>query len=346
MSGKKNRRKRREERRQNTSTIHPPAHPSEPSTKNGRRENQDDHGDTKKRKRMGDFVNGDEEAAKCLVFQDVMKAFLDPGKANDNETQEEDFDEDTEVSNTMFELANSPLVGFRVGKLPDSKDGTKAAGSKDLKASSSSCTIAVKQDINACNNHTGGIVWETAYLLLQYLQTKENLGTTLEVGAGCGMLGQVLAAQRVAKIVVMTEHKDVVPNLASNLKRNKAQLLSVQASPVHVCELDWEQFDRDVHLSKDLLKPHACDTILGTDVVFSIKLVEPLWKTLQFMSHSKTNIYLCLQERCAASHRLLLEKAAVYGFDMKDISTQFGQIPSCQWGSSLECKLFHITQIQ
>ena len=341
MSGKKNKRKRREERRQKTSTL-PPAHPTEPSTEKGSCENQDDgHGDKKKRKNMGDSANRIEEGAECLIFQDAMKAFLEQDKANNNKSQEEHFDKDAEVSNTMFELANSPLVGFRIGKLPGSR-------TKDSKTSSisSSCTIAVKQDINACNNHTGGIVWETAYLLLQYLQTKANLGTTLEVGAGCGMLGQVLAAQRIAKTVVMTEHKDVVPNLTSNLERNQEQLSSVQASPVHVCELDWEQFERDVQLSKDFLKPHAFDTILGTDVVFSIKLVDPLWKTLQFMSHAKTNIYLCLQERCAASHKLLLEKAAVYGFDMKDISTKFDEIPSCQWGSSLECKLFHITQIQ
>ena len=333
MSGKKNKRKRREKRRQRESN---------PEREKRCKDDQERQSDCKKQRTMVDPAeNNDDVASNCLIFQEVMQPIWDHPNvsgSSDASQNKDEIDADTEISNTMFELANSPLVGFRV-------NATKVIDPNNAEAPSS-CTIVVKQDINACNHHTGGIVWETAYLLLQYLQTKNNLGITLEVGAGCGMLGQVLAAQRLCKTVIMTEHKDVLPNLTSNWKRNTARLSSLHSSPVHICELDWEECEQDVQLSKDILKPHSCDTIVGTDVVFSPKLVEPLWKTLQLMSHPKTNIYLCLQERCAASHKLLLEKASVYGFDMEDISTQFDKIPSCRWGSSLECKLFHITRKQ
>jgi len=252
----------------------------------------------------------------CLIFQDVMKEFLDP-KPPSATKDDTVYDEDGEVTSIMFELANSPLVGYRVSA-----------------SASSATTIVVRQDINV-RKHTGGIVWETAYLLLQYLQTKEKLGKTLEVGAGCGMLGQVLAAQMLSRNVVMTEHRDVLPNLKANLDRN-------QTKNARVCELDWEHCERDVAASDLVLIPHSFDTIVGTDVVFTPTLVEPLYKTLQFMSHANTNVYLCLQERCARSHQLLLDKAAAFGFDLQDISSQFDGIASCRWGTSLECRLLHM----
>lgn len=255
----------------------------------------------------------------CLVFQDVMKPFLKADGEN----------EDEEVSLAFFELANSPCVGFRVN---------------DTDNNNPQDCIVIKQDTNACGNHTGGIVWETAYLLLQYiLSSKRKLGNTLEVGSGCGLVGQVLAARKVADRVVMTEHADVVPNLSFNVEQNQEILKSV--APLQVSHLDWEKAEEEAKKSQHL-KPHSFDTILGTDVVFTPKLVEPLWNTLKLMSHSKTNIFLCLQERCAASHKLLVEKAPAYDFYMEDITDQIDSIQSCRWGKALECRLFHITVVK
>lgn len=296
MSGEKNKRKRRVERNQ--------VQEASPS---------------KKVKKSSSEIENNEEMSfsSCLMFQDVMKDLLE--KASDEEADQEEA-----VSLAMFELANSPAVGFQVETNPSSPKG-----------------IVIKQDTSACGKHTGGIVWETAYLLLQFLlSTRTELGNTLEVGAGCGVVGQVLAAKNLAKRVVMTEHADVIPNLEENVKCNKSVLAC--GAPLHVSNLDWENYEEDSKKS-DHLEPHSFDTILGTDVVFTPQLVEPLWRTLKYMSHSKTDIYLCLQERCAASHKLLLEKAPTYQFRMEDITSQVDSIPSCEWGQALECRLFHIT---
>lgn len=354
MSGKKNKRKRREERQEKS------ANPSSSSSSGdvfvesnyskGKRSRNDTYSgiDAQAGSRMDKCSKKNADNSKCLIFQDVMKRFLDPTTAtpksdNTNTNDEEQEDRDGEISNIMFELANSPLVGYRVK--PSTQKKKKIATNSS--SNKSTTTIVVQQDINA-KTHTGGIVWETAYLLLQYLQTRDHLGKTLEVGAGCGMLGQVLAAQNLSDNVVMTEHEEVMQLLKSNLERNQTQQQRPNdndndAPIIHACALDWEQFERDVDASKHILEPHTCDTVVGTDVVFSPKLVEPLWRCLQYMSHSKTNIYLCLQERCAASHKLLLEKASDYGFVLQDITRQFDDIPTCRWGTSLECRLFHIT---
>ena len=237
------------------------------------------------------------------------------------------------VSDAFFELANSPLVGFRVTTEDENQEDQPPLP----------CEIIVRQNIGT-TAHTGGIVWETAYLLLQYLlSSKMKLGRTLEVGAGCGLLGQVLAAaSSTTKEVVMTEHDLLIKDLMDNVERNEGLVKSRRSTPVHVHGLDWENYERDTKGACHL-QPHAFDTIVGTDVVFTPKLVEPLWQTLQYMSHATTNIYLMLQVRCEASHKLLLEKAASFNFHVDDISNQLETNPSCRWGQALECRLFHVT---
>ena len=100
--------------------------------------------------------------------------------------------------------------------------------------------------------------------------------------------------------------------------------------------------------SKESLQlwPHSFDTIVGTDVVFTPTLVRPLLACLALMAHKHTNIYLCLQVRCADSHDLLLEKASKFGLKVKDCSHKAFMeecSSTCSWGIDMECKLLHIT---
>jgi hypothetical protein len=273
---------------------------------------------------------------KPLIFQDVMQQLSE--NSNDNE-------EESDVSLAFFELANAPTIAYR---LPSKKQ------------------IVLQQDVTACGEHTGGIVWETSFLLLDYLlqlksastEQYQSLGRTLEVGAGCGLLGQVLAAANCSSEMIVTETEQVLVNLQANLERNSTVGSSSSSSPIRACCLDWEHYERDAAANNIL--PNSCDTILGTDVLFATRFVRPLLQTLQYMSilpvpsdtsataiatdTTKTvNIYLCVQIRCAASHELFLEEAPSFGFDVHDISDECFAVPSCAWGRDLECKVFRMT---
>jgi len=238
-----------------------------------------------------------------LILQDVLDQYIK--------------EEDQDVSLAFFELANAPEIGYR---LPDSDS-----------------IICIRQDVSACGKHTGGIVWETSYLLLNYLvEAKQTLGKILEVGAGCGLLGLVLAA--LGDNVVMTETREVLVNLQSNLERNRSLL--ARANAVRSCYLDWTKYEEDAVANH--LESHSFDTILGTDVIFSPALVEPLLYTLQYMSHSKTTIYLCVQVRCATSHQMFLDKAASYNFAIQEITDHLDDMPSVKWSQDLECHLFRL----
>jgi Lysine methyltransferase len=137
------------------------------------------------------------------------------------------------------------------------------------------------------------IVWETSYLLANYLlelvvaaqqqqqnQQQDNkrqdnnnhhphttvFGKTLEVGVGCGLLGQVLAAATVAankttsstaavvacEYVIVTETDEALNNLTANVDRNKHLFVDHRVDcddlPVlllHVSTLDWLHPVRD-----------------------------------------------------------------------------------------------------
>jgi hypothetical protein len=244
-----------------------------------------------------------------LCFQDVLR-----NTSNDEEDG---------IANCFFELANARKITYQISKAHE---------------------ITIKQDVSACLNHTGGIVWETSYLLLNYLRaTSHSCERLLELGAGCGLVGLgVHRTGNISKQVYVTETHDVMSNLFKNWRRNYSKVERSDPS-LCVCELDWNNHRQ--HCKEAQISKHSIDTIIGTDVVFATQLVEPLLKTMRFLAHENTVAYLCLQERCKDSHQLLIDKAKDYDFNIKDISTRFNSLPSCQWGKDLDCCLLKFTVV-
>jgi Lysine methyltransferase len=291
-----------------------------------------------------------------LVFPDALercrpKCTLDEGEYGDNEEDEED----TRISQVFFDLANAGEVAYRIRNASTAR--TDGSGADDG-------FLVFHQDMSACHNHTGGIIWETSYLLLEFLleryyvnKSKERrLGRLLELGCGVGFLGQCLAAEALQYAnlgdpeigptrVVLTETAEVLTNVEANATANKLIGKLRTKLQVDVCALDWTRFERDVAASYGKLAAGAFDTLLGTDVVFAPSLVEPLLQTAAFLSHSRTVWYLCIQIRCAASHQLLLEKAPIFGFVITDITQEALALEQCSWGKAIDCLLYRITRI-
>eukprot|EP00934_Nitzschia_sp_Nitz4_P004781 Nitzschia sp. Nitz4//scaffold83_size84149//68078//68956//NITZ4_005185-RA/size84149-processed-gene-0.67-mRNA-1//-1//CDS//3329558980//4771//frame0 len=262
-----------------------------------------------------------------LFFQDVLQ------------DQQNDAEEDstTDVANVFFELANAPEIRYRIPP---------------------SSYISIRQDPKACGEHTGGIVWETSFLLLNYLRTlhdgdarskKYPCGkVVVELGAGCGLLGLGIYHSKLARQVILTETPPVLDNLRDNVYANR-QLPGTKESSKHdkrlrVGSLDWTRYQDDCHASN--IEPHSVDMIVGTDVVFTPSLVLPLLETIQYLAHKDSTILLCLQERCKDSHQLLLSKAVDFNLAVEDISKQVVQVPSCEWGEELECCVLSMRVVQ
>jgi len=286
-------------------------------------------------------MSNEEEASLC--FQDLLKS--EYYESDDRETQN--------VANVFFELANAKTVKYRIS---DENDD-----------SSNPSFITIGQDIRACGQHTGGIIWETSYLLLDYLlrARKENSSRqsrykkVIEVGAGCGLLGLGLHRSKIGERVWMTETNEVMANLLTNVKRNSESGSLIHQSKasseeeanmsyhftnnLHACCLDWTRYKADCDDAG--IKAHSMDLVVGTDVVFSTRLVVPLLQTLRYLSNEKTLILLCLQERCKDSHEMLINECSDHGLKCEDISTKVTQTPGCEWGNDLECRILQFTAI-
>eukprot|EP00592_Proboscia_alata_P013177 CAMPEP_0194388432 /NCGR_PEP_ID=MMETSP0174-20130528/98599_1 /TAXON_ID=216777 /ORGANISM="Proboscia alata, Strain PI-D3" /LENGTH=343 /DNA_ID=CAMNT_0039179711 /DNA_START=25 /DNA_END=1056 /DNA_ORIENTATION=+ len=291
-------------------------------------------------------------------------------------TESNDCYQSNSASNAFFEMANSKFVGYMVS-------GRDHCGTKRKKTKQK---VIVKQHC-AVSTHTGGIVWETSYLLAKYLEStltikskspilQDDVNTgdelhknyplnrTLEIGSGCGLLGITLAALGLSRNVVLTEHTDVMPILVDNIKRN-IQLGTVSPSQVTAQQLRWECSNEDIasssvssnkggnnnassatknkETSRCLCKG-SFDTIVGTDVLFTPSLVKPLIATLRKLSHSQTQILLCLQERCVDSYQLFIKNSKKY-FSLEDLSGQFSSVEGCGFGVELECILLRLTPL-
>ena len=311
-------------------------------------------------------VMSEGKSKNIVYFQDFF------GSSGETKKKVDDFDKGEvmmEPSEIFFELANAPYVGFKKtftnseGKRSNATGATKintsrdSAKKKNYDKKDEIPAIIIKQE-NDCQSHTGGIVWETSYLLAIYLQEKFEidtfdpsttcakkgssplLGKLLEVGSGCGMLGLIMSSSQLCKKVVMTETNEVMPNLIKNLKYNISSDGFCSSEKVSARQLRWDAYKEDIRNSPDDLEAHSFDTILGTDVIFSTSLVKPLLSTLRKMSHDGTQVYLCVQVRCADSHALFLKKTEKYGFVCNDITEELKSMKKCAFGLELDCKLY------
>jgi Lysine methyltransferase len=259
----------------------------------------------------------------------------------------DDHNNNNDASDALFELANAPELGYRVVRKINRREEEEDEGEAGV--------IYIHQDVSACGRHTGGIVWETCFLLLEYLSlpvtsdggdenSQKDLGRSLEVGAGCGLLGQVLAARGQCHSILLTEAPDVLPNLKANVARNASFIDKVGGSSLECCGLDWVESEESQRRRHPTLLTSAFDTILGTDVIFAPHLVGPLLDTLWRFSHPRTQIYLCVQVRCPTSHQMFLDEAPGRGFALTDLTNELQRHPTCAWGADLECHLFLLTR--
>jgi predicted nicotinamide N-methyase len=223
----------------------------------------------------------------------------------------------------FFELANAKTVSYRTKR---------------------NKIVSVTQN-STIDNSTGGIVWETSYLLATYIEKKISLDShpnVLEVGAGCGLLGIAMALDGAR--VVLTEAENTMATLERNVDANKKTLKKEGGDKSNRGKLKAKQLRWDHESDRTLLEEDApFNIIVGTDVFFDKKLVAPLMDTMRALSDSKTEVYLCFQERCAAAHAEFLRISKEYFALVEDRSQDLSSTKGCEAAGDLECFLFYLS---
>jgi len=222
----------------------------------------------------------------------------------------------------LFELANKPAVRLSVGE----------------------GFVQVAQDRKA-TEHSGGVVWETAFFLARYLEKHVLPGRggddtrrlrVLELGAGCGLMGLALA--RLGCRVFLTEQPTAMDNLRSNVA---AHLASSSADRAKALQLVWGD-------ATDIAAVRAkgpFDLIVASDVVFAARFVKPLLETIAALlaapgrDNSESAVpecWLCLQQRDPDAHAQLLALAPEF---FRTSELHFDDLPGFEAAAELECVL-------
>ena len=223
----------------------------------------------KQQKRARQEAETGEEKVVALRFEDVLEAV--------------DADE---VAELLFALANATHVLYRT-----------AGG-----------VLTIRQDPAIA--HTGGCVWDAAFALARWapaqIRTLQAQASPprrlrcLEVGAGCGLLGLLVA--HLGCDVLITEQPSAMANLRANVAANPATSVGGTAA---AAQLSWTD-DAEVAAAAGR---GPWDLLLGTDIVYSLELVDPLLRTLHACATTHTQVWLCLQQREPIATARLLERA-------------------------------------
>lgn len=185
----------------------------------------------------------------------------------------------------------------------------------------------------------GGSVWTSGELLAAHLQLQKEHYRPLfdgkrvvELGSGTGFVGLMTAACFRPAHVYLTDLKQHVRGLESNVQRNAAALRA--GVQVHVSELTWGSSEQETGLldsiaaTSDELEAAQVDVILGTDVAYLRELYDPLLHTMNRLATSRTLILLGLNR---ADTRLTffrqLERDGFEYYKIPDL-----QLPSEYWG--------------
>lgn len=187
--------------------------------------------------------------------------------------------------------------------------------------SPSTCTVTLEvlghklsfaQDPNS--KHLGTTVWDASMVFAKYLGKNCRKGRfspsklkgkrVIELGAGCGVAGFALAM--LGSDVVSTDQKEVLPLLKRNVEWNTSTILqmntgSASFGSLRVAELDWGNED---HIRA--VEP-PFDYVIGTDVVYSEQLLDPLLHTILSLSGPKTTVMLGYEIRSTIVHDKMLQ---------------------------------------
>lgn len=148
-------------------------------------------------------------------------------------------------------------------------------------------------DIDNCG--IGGKIWKGAVMLavflksnhiLKYLEIENKI--VIEIGAGCGICGLVAATMNAKKVYLTDRDQGCVELMKRNVEINKKR---ISLSDIEVINLDWIN-------NEDCLKiQDSFDVIIGSDILYSMSMVDSLLKGLDRLCSESGIILLSLHKR-------------------------------------------------
>ncbi|KAG7397978.1 hypothetical protein PHYBOEH_011907 [Phytophthora boehmeriae] len=177
-------------------------------------------------------------------------------------------DADDELVEALMEFVLNP-------KMAEESLNSEAMHHVSYSIPSADSALVVTCRVASVFNEVGLKLWEAGWLLAEYAIAHESDfrgRNVLELGAGVGFSGMVLACICPANRVVLT---DYAPNVMQNLRYNVEINASKFRCPVDVQTLDWDTWQPT---DQDEVRP---DILLAGDCVYDVASFPSLMRVLQ-----------------------------------------------------------------
>ena len=206
-------------------------------------------------------------------------------------------------------------------------------------------SITIKQNptaVKGSNVKVGCCAWDGAYVLSGYLQSKPAGSfkglRVVELGAGVGMVGLVLA--KLGANVVVTDKPSMLVLPRLNAAKNKLALESPaymrdpEGGTVTVLGLDWEAEDAEKVTTSLATTP--IDLVVATDCVYPdpngigrAPSSELFMKACQQLCHQGTKVLVTFENRSPELKEALLSAAAGQ-------FSHVAEVPKAEWPAAFQ----------
>ncbi|XP_064478570.1 protein-lysine N-methyltransferase EEF2KMT-like [Ornithodoros turicata] len=153
------------------------------------------------------------------------------------------------------------------------------------------------------NGTTGLTTWPAAKYFSEWCLANKQLldgKRLLELGCGVGFMGLTICKCCSPKSYTFTDvHEAVLDAVRKNVDINRLQ----ENVPIQIEALDWEEV-----ASCDAWKPRTtADVILGSDLVYDVRIVPPLVATLKKLLTTSSVAYIASTIRNPKTYNIFLE---------------------------------------
>lgn len=149
-------------------------------------------------------------------------------------------------------------------------------------------------DFDISNCGVGGKIWKSAVVLSSFIKNNKEYSdlfrnkVVLELGAGTGVVGIVASLLNIKKVIISDRDQGTLEVIMKNIQLNKEK---IPLRLIEVVPLEWGNKEHFLSITEKV------DLIIGSDLLYSLFMVESLITTVEYFAHKDLILVLAFAKR-------------------------------------------------